>query len=301
MSGLGPAGPAAATAPPGPPAAPAAPATPLDPPAAPVGAAPRRVVDIGLEPPAGPAAVLTDLTVAYSGRVALSGVSATVPAGSTVALIGPNGAGKSTLIGSLLGLVRPAAGRVEVLGRSPARARREIGYVPQADTVDLDFPVSVGAVVLMGRYRRVGWLARPKAADRERAAAALAAVGLADRARDTFGTLSGGQRQRVLLARAIAAEPRLLLLDEPFNGLDVVSQDALLTALTALRADGVAVVLATHDLALAREQADLICLLNRRQFAFGPTEQVLTGARLAEAYGSSALTFGPTALVVTGG
>jgi manganese/iron transport system ATP-binding protein len=153
----------------------------------------------------------------------------------------------------------------------------------------------------MGRYRRVGWLARPKAADRERAAAALAAVGLADRARDTFGTLSGGQRQRVLLARAIAAEPRLLLLDEPFNGLDVVSQDALLTALTALRADGVAVVLATHDLALAREQADLICLLNRRQFAFGPTEQVLTGAKLAEAYGSSALTFGPTALVVTGG
>jgi manganese/iron transport system ATP-binding protein len=247
-----------------------------------------------------PAVVFENVTVAYDGRVALDDVSGVLPVGATVALIGPNGAGKSSLIRSVLGLARPAAGRIEVLGRSPARARPLVGYVPQADTLDVDFPISAGRVVLMGRYRQVGWLGRPSSTDRAHAAAALAAVGLADRSRDVFGTLSGGQRQRVLLARAIAAQPRLLLLDEPFNGLDMISQDALLTAMAGLRATGVTIMLATHDLTLAREHSDLVCLLNRRQFGFGPTAEVLTGENLRRAYGSSALSMSEAALVVAG-
>jgi manganese/iron transport system ATP-binding protein len=141
----------------------------------------------------------------------------------------------------------------------------------------------------MGRYREVGWIRRPGAPDREAAAAALAAVGLADRAGTRFGLLSGGQRQRVLLARAIAQRPRLLLLDEPFNGVDAVSQEALLTALAGLQRDGAAVVVSTHDLALAHLACDEVCLLNRHQVAFGPTAATLTPELLRAAYGGQAL------------
>ncbi|MBX6388657.1 MAG: metal ABC transporter ATP-binding protein [Frankia sp.] len=222
------------------------------------------------------ALVLADATVAYGRTTALERVSGRVPAGRTVALIGPNGAGKSTLIKAILGLVPVVSGSITVLGRAPADARRDVGYVPQADTLDPDFPVSVMQVVLMGRYRRIGWVRGPRAADRAAAAEALAAVGLAHRAKDRFGTLSGGQRQRVLLARAIAARPRLLLLDEPFNGVDAVSQDALLRALAELTAQGTAVVISTHDLALAHLACDDVCLLNRHQFGFGPPERTLT-------------------------
>ncbi len=141
----------------------------------------------------------------------------------------------------------------------------------------------------MGRYRRVGWVRRPGREDRRAAEDGLAAVGLANRAGDRFGTLSGGQRQRVLLARAIAQQPRLLLLDEPFNGVDAVSQDALLAALERLRAGGAAVVVSTHDLALAHLTCDEVCLLNRHQVAFGPTAQALTPELLRAAYGGQAL------------
>jgi manganese/iron transport system ATP-binding protein len=144
-------------------------------------------------------------------------------------------------------------------------------------------------VVLMGRYRHVGWIRRPGAADRRIAAAALDAVGLADRAGTRFGILSGGQRQRVLLARALAQRPRLLLLDEPFNGVDAVSQQALLDGLAGLRADGAAVVVSTHDLALAHLACDEVCLLNRHQVAFGPPGSTLTPELLRAAYGGQAL------------
>ena len=171
-------------------------------------------------------------SLAYGRARVVEDVDGVVRAGEAVALIGPNGAGKSTLLKAVLGLVAVVGGRIEVLGRTPARARRDVAYVPQADTLDAEFPVSAGQVVLMGRYREIGWVRRPGAADRRIAAAALDAVGLADRAGERFGTLSGGQRQRVLLARAIAQQPRLLLLDEPFNGVDAVSQEALLSALS---------------------------------------------------------------------
>src|SRR5215213_6157079 len=178
-----------------------------------------------------PVLVLRRATVAYEREPVVEGVDGDVAAGQSVALIGPNGAGKSTLIRAVLGLVPLTSGTIEVLGRPPSAARRQVAYVPQADTLDPEFPVSALQVVLMGRYPRVGWLRRPGTADRQAAQQALAEVGLAERAASRFGTLSGGQRQRVLLARAIAQEPRLLLLDEPFNGVDALSQDLLLAAL----------------------------------------------------------------------
>jgi manganese/iron transport system ATP-binding protein len=239
--------------------------------------------------PGAPALRFEHVSVAYGRTTVLDDVHGDVHPGEAVALIGPNGAGKSTLIRAVLGLVPVVRGRLEVLGRSPALARRDVAYVPQADTLDAEFPVSVAQVVLMGRYRKVGWVRRPGRRDRAAAAAALADVGLAHRARDRFGVLSGGQRQRVLLARAIAQQPRLLLLDEPFNGVDAVSQDALLDALRRLRAAGAAVVVSTHDLALAHLACDEVCLLNRHQFAFGPTDQTLTPELLRATYGGHAL------------
>jgi manganese/iron transport system ATP-binding protein len=236
-----------------------------------------------------PALRLDEVGVAYGTASALENIDGTVAPGEAVALIGPNGAGKSTLIKAILGLVPLSSGRVTVLGRAPAAARRDVAYVPQADTLDPEFPISVGEVVLMGRYRRIGWLRRPAAADRQAAGNALEQVGLADRARHRFGTLSGGQRQRVLLARAIAAEPHLLLLDEPFNGVDAVSEQALLDAIAALKKEGAAVVLATHDLALAHLACEEVCLINRRQYGFGPTQATLTPDRLRATYGGHAL------------
>jgi manganese/iron transport system ATP-binding protein len=235
------------------------------------------------------ALVLEDAVVAYDRVPVLDGVRGQVAAGAAVALIGPNGAGKSTLLRAILGLAPLVGGRITVFGRSPAAARGQVAYVPQADTLDPEFPVSVEQVVLMGRYRRIGWLRRPGRADRQAAADALAEVGLADRARRRFGTLSGGQRQRVLLARAIAQEARLLLLDEPFNGVDATSQDLLLAALGRLRAGGAAVVMSTHDLALAHLACDEACLLNKHQFAFGPVAHTLTPELLRATYGGQAL------------
>jgi manganese/iron transport system ATP-binding protein len=147
----------------------------------------------------------------------------------------------------------------------------------------------VTQVVLMGRYRKIGRFRRARAGDKQIVRRALEQVGLSERDRDRFGTLSGGQRQRVLLARAIAAEPRVLLLDEPFNGVDAVSERALLDAIGALKEGGTAVVVATHDLALANRACECVCLLNRRQYGFGPTQATLTPDRLRATYGGHAL------------
>jgi len=236
-----------------------------------------------------PALVFEHASLAYGRARVVEDVHGTVVSGQAVALIGPNGAGKSTLLRSVLGLVDVVSGRIEVLGTSPSRARRDVAYVPQVDTLDAQFPVSVGQVVLMGRYRDVGWLRRPGERDRAVADEALDAVGLLHRRKDRFGVLSGGQRQRVLLARAIAQRPRLLLLDEPFNGVDAVSQQALLSALARLQDAGAAVVVSTHDLALAHLACDEVCLLNKHQVAFGPTEATLTPELLRAAYGGQAL------------
>ncbi len=236
-----------------------------------------------------PALVLDNVAAAYDRDPVLEGVSGSVERGGSLALIGPNGAGKSTLIKAILGLVPIVGGRIEVLGTTPSQARGDVAYVPQAEALDHEFPVDVLQVVLMGRYRRIGWVWRPNRAHKAAALEALDEVGLAHRAHDRFGVLSGGQRQRVLLARAVAQEAGLLLLDEPFNGVDATTTDSLLAVLEGLRAKGVAVVMSTHDLSVAHLACDAACLLNHHQVAFGPIAEALSADRLKATYGSSAL------------
>jgi manganese/iron transport system ATP-binding protein len=224
-----------------------------------------------------------EVSVGYRGHPVLTGVDLEVTAGERLILVGPNGAGKSTLIKSVVGLA-------DVLGGSAAVPDREqCGYVPQVGELDASFPVTALQVVLMGRYRRIGWWRPTRPVDRRAAREALDRVGLSDKAGRQFGVLSGGQRQRVLLARALAAEPRLLLLDEPFNGIDVVSQESILEVLRAVTGAGTALVLSTHDLALARDLADVVCLVNGRQWAAGPPAVTLTAETLSRAYGGQAI------------
>ncbi len=230
-----------------------------------------------------------DLCVTYDREVVLRDVHALLQPGDSVALIGPNGAGKSTFIKAILGLVPASSGFVEVLGTTPAKARQLVAYVPQIDHLDARFPISVQQVALMGRYRRIGWLRRPGRVDRAATLDALEQVGLADRANDSFGVLSGGQRQRVLIARAIAQDAKLLLLDEPFNGVDSVTQDVLIEVLGRLRAAGTAVVMATHDISVAHLACGHACLLNRHQVAFGRLDDALTADTLKATYGHHAV------------
>jgi manganese/iron transport system ATP-binding protein/manganese/zinc/iron transport system ATP- binding protein len=197
--------------------------------------------------------------------------------GQRIAVLGPNGGGKTTLFRTLLGELRPAAGTLQ----RPAR----IGTVPQTERSRLDFPVSALDVALMGTLSTLPWWRRPGRADRERARAALAAVGLADRADRTFGDLSGGQRQRVLVARALVQDAPVLLLDEPYVGLDAPSIDLLDGLLARLAADGRALLIATHDVEQARNWERVLCL-NRSQVAFGPPAETLTRETLEQTYGA---------------
>ena len=240
------------------------------------------------EAPAGPVVVLDDAAFAYTSRPVLTGVTGTVMPGEALALIGPNGSGKTTLLRGLLGMVRITAGSLRVNGAAPGRAPRgSIGYVPQVADLDPSFPVTVLDVVLMGTYSRLGLLRRPGRAERQRCREALASVGLSELASRHFGTLSGGQRQRVLVARCIAAEPHLILLDEPFNGLDQPNRTALLDIIARLKDRGIGVVVSTHDLILARQTCEKAALLAGRQIAFGPREEVLVPGLIEQAYGGS--------------
>ncbi|WP_026932185.1 anchored repeat-type ABC transporter ATP-binding subunit [Glycomyces tenuis] len=202
------------------------------------------------------------LTVSLGGRPVLDRVDLAVAAGETVGLIGPNGAGKTTLLRAVLGLVKPDGGTVAVAGGRP-------GYVPQKHEFTWDFPITVHGAVLNARTsgRR---LAGPRRADRDATGAALDRVGLAELAHRPVGELSGGQRQRVLVARALVREPELLLLDEPFTGVDAPTQQLLTELLGRLAAEGTAVLMTTHDLAQARATCSRLCLLNRTVVADGP-------------------------------
>ncbi|MBC7291033.1 MAG: metal ABC transporter ATP-binding protein [Actinotalea sp.] len=227
------------------------------------------------------------LTVRYREVVALEDVGLEVALGEACGLVGMNGSGKSTLFRTVVGLQRPAAGSVEVLGRGVDRARAEglLGYVPQQDDLDRDFPVDVRDVVLMGRYHRMGPTRHARVADEHAAEVALDRVGLADLAGRRIGRLSGGQRQRVLLARALAQDAQVLLLDEPFTGLDVTSQAAVEAVLRAFVADGGSVLVSTHDLTSLPQLCSRSVLLHRRVLAAGPTPEVLTPANLARTFG----------------
>ena len=238
-----------------------------------------------------PVVTLEDASFSYGSSTVLTGVTGRVPAGQALALVGPNGSGKTTLMRALLGMVTVSRGRVRVNGAAPGRAPRgSVGYVPQLSDLDPTFPVTVREVVQMGMYSQLGILRRPGAEARRRALEALDSVGLADRADRRFGTLSGGQPPRGRGARGGAARPRLILLDEPFNGLDQPNRDALLSIITDLKDQGISLVISTHDLVLAQETCEQAALLAGRQIAFGPRDDVLVARYIDEAYGGHGTT-----------
>jgi manganese/iron transport system ATP-binding protein len=233
-----------------------------------------------------PTIEMANAAFAYEGVVALDHVSIKADAGEALALIGPNGSGKSTLLRGLLGLLPLADGSVKIFGHKRRPGVTEgIGYLPQQESTEPNFPISLRQVVMMGRYRRIGFWRFARASDRSAVNEALEMTGLTARARARFGSLSGGQQQRGLLARALAGKPRLLLLDEPFNGLDQPNRAALLATLRELKLRGVTIVVTTHDLDLARDVCDKVLLLAGTQVAFGPTNQVLTLENLQAAFG----------------
>lgn len=226
-----------------------------------------------------------DVTVAYHKRPVLWNVDCSLPKGRLIAIIGPNGAGKSTLLKAILGLIPVASGRVGVFGKPVREARSLVGYVPQRETVDWDFPIDALGVVLMGRYGRLGWLRRPGAADRAAARDALARVGMEAFGRRQIGQLSGGQQQRVFLARALAQDAPLYLMDEPFAGVDAATERAILDVLRAMRDAGRTVVAVHHDLQTVPEYFDHVVMLNMRLVAAGPTGEVFTNENLQKTYG----------------
>jgi manganese/zinc/iron transport system ATP- binding protein len=225
------------------------------------------------------------LTVSYGEKPAVFSVDMTVEPGQMTAIIGPNGAGKSTLLKAALGIVAPVSGRVTIFGRPLAEQRARIAYVPQRASVDWDFPTRVIDVVLMGLYRELGLLGRTKASHRAKALDCLERVGMADFASRQIGQLSGGQQQRVFLARALAQEADLYLLDEPFAGVDAATEKAIISVLKSLREAGKTVVVVHHDLATVVDYFDNVFLINTRRVAEGPVAQAFTEATLQAAYG----------------
>jgi len=235
---------------------------------------------------------LTDISASYgNGKRALEDVSFSITQGERVAVVGPNGAGKSTLFKVIVGLMPHLTGDVMVHGYSHhAGDCPSIGYVPQREAVDWNFPVTVMDVALMGRVKEIGWFRRPGRRDREAAHTALEQVGMERLASHPIGDLSGGQQQRVFIARALAQRADVLLLDEPFGGVDVEARNAIFNILDQLREQGVTVLFSTHDLEMATTRFDRLLLLNRKLFADGSAESALTPERLAAAYGGR-LTF----------
>jgi manganese/zinc/iron transport system ATP- binding protein len=236
-------------------------------------------------PSQAPPLEIHDLTVAYHKKPVLWGIDLVVPPGKLIGIIGPNGAGKSTLIKAVLGLTHASSGWVKIFGESGRKALRRVGYVPQRESVDWDFPVNVMDVVLMGRYGRLKMMQGPKAQDREIARRSLEMVNMLPFANRQIANLSGGQQQRVFLARALAQESDLYFMDEPFAGVDAATESAIVNILQDLKRGGKTIMVVHHDLPTARNYFDMLLLLNMRVVAFGPTEEVFTYELLQQTYG----------------
>jgi ABC-type Mn2+/Zn2+ transport system ATPase subunit len=226
-----------------------------------------------------------NVSVGYGDKTVLHELTFNVPHGARVAVVGPNGAGKSTLFKALVGLLPLQAGKIFIHGL-PLNAHKDcVAYIPQREEVDWRFPVTVRDVVMMGRYDRQGWFKRTSPEDKQVVEKSLAQMGIGNFSRNSISDLSGGQQQRVFLARALAQEPHILLMDEPFTGVDVVTQEATLKLLDDLREAEVTAMISTHDLNLAASKFDLMLLLNHRLIAFGEPAEVLKQENLVFAFG----------------
>lgn len=230
-----------------------------------------------------------DVTVTYGRRPAICNVTFAVEHGWRVAVVGPNGSGKSTLFKAVVGLLPLASGSVTIHGVPLSRYEERLAYVPQHESVDWRFPVTVADVVMMGRYGRLGWLRRPAAQDRAVVRRSMEQMGIADLAQRSIGELSGGQQQRVFLARALAEEPHIMLMDEPFTGVDLATQEATMALLDQLRQEQVTVLFSTHDLGLAASRFDRVLVLNRQVIAYGAAPEVFTPEVLRQAFGGQVI------------
>jgi manganese/zinc/iron transport system ATP- binding protein len=227
---------------------------------------------------------LRQVSVAYDDKIALEGITLNIAAGEFVGVVGPNGAGKSTLLKAILGILPLRGGQIRIHGQPLAQARRRLAYMPQREVVDWSFPVVVEDVVLMGRQTRLGFGRHSSASDRAVVMQALSQMQMAQERRTPIGNLSGGQQQRVFLARALAQEGDVLLLDEPMTGVDAVTQDAILRLLQEYQRAGRTVVMTTHDLSLARAQCTRVLFINRVAVAYGVPAQTFTPAVLERTY-----------------
>jgi manganese/iron transport system ATP-binding protein len=241
---------------------------------------------------------LQGVSVYYGDRPALEAVSLSIAHGAQVAVIGPNGAGKSTLFKAMVGLLPLRSGTMLIHGRPPADYRDPVAYVPQREEVDWRFPVTVHDVVAMGRYGRGSWLRKLSGTDREIIGSSLERLGIANLGKRAIGELSGGQQQRVFLARALAQIPHILLLDEPFTGVDIATREATFELLAGLRSRSVTVLVSTHDLDLASERFDQVVLLNRRLISMGSPAEVFTEKHLQEAFGGQMVVVNGRVIVV---
>jgi len=226
-----------------------------------------------------------NVTVTYDRRPVLWDIDFSLPEGQLVGIVGPNGSGKTTLLKSIMGLVEPSSGYVRLFDQPLDEVRSRISYVPQRESVDWDFPVSVRQVVRMGRYRRGNMFSRLSSDDKRIADEALEKVGMSSFSDRQISQLSGGQQQRVFIARSLAQEADLYLMDEPFAGVDAASEDAILTLLRTMKEAGKTVIIVHHDLQTAREFFDWMVLLNTRLVGVGPIDEVFTADYLREAYG----------------
>jgi len=251
----------------------------------------KTMIDVNIKPESAPAIEVRNLTVSYGPVPALLDVSVTIEPGKLVGVIGPNGSGKSTLIKSILGFVNPDFGDVLLFGESADQAVGRVAYVPQRGSVDWDFPITVREVALMGRYGYRPWYANMTKEDYAIADQALEQVRMSDFRNRQIGQLSGGQQQRVFMARALAQGADILLLDEPFAGVDAATERAILDVLERTKAAGRTLVVVHHDLATAAEYFDSLILLKQRMFAHGPPEAVLHRELLSEVYEGSLRVF----------
>lgn len=227
---------------------------------------------------------IRNLSVTYRTEPALWNIDLTFPEGKMIAIVGPNGAGKSTLIKAVMGLVPITAGKVSVYNKPYSSQRSKVAYVPQRGSVDWDFPTDALDVVEMGLYGRLGWLRRPNSKTREKARECLAKVGLEEYADRQIGQLSGGQQQRVFVARALAQDPQIYLMDEPLNGVDAITEETILSLLEDIRKEGKTIVMVHHDLQTVDKYFDWVVMLNRNLVAKGPINEVFNKENLDRAY-----------------